>query len=101
METKRKQFVEKYDKTVGTISDFFFFFKKNYPFFDNNQIVVFLLKPNSTKSNFIWGVWGVVNPPNYKYLVLNFWEEEILSTSITPLPPFYFFPLFYFFCKIV
>lgn len=39
METKRKQFVEKYDKTVGTISDFFFFFKKNYPFFDNNQIV--------------------------------------------------------------
>ena len=25
METKRKQFVEKYDKTVGTISDFFFF----------------------------------------------------------------------------
>ena len=39
MENKRKQFVEKYDKTVGTISDFFFFFKKNYPFFDNNQIV--------------------------------------------------------------
>lgn len=39
METKRKQFVEKYDKTVGTISDFFFFFKKNYPFFNNNQIV--------------------------------------------------------------
>ena len=30
MENKRKQFVEKYDKTVGTISDFFFFFKKNY-----------------------------------------------------------------------
>lgn len=39
MENKRKQFVEKYDKTVGTISDFFFFFKKNYPFFNNNQIV--------------------------------------------------------------
>ena len=44
METKRKQFVEKYDKTVGTISDFFFFFKKNYPFFDNEQIAEEILK---------------------------------------------------------
>lgn len=53
MENKRKQFVEKYDKTVGTISDFFFFFKKNYPFFNNNQIVEEISKIINSQLNYL------------------------------------------------
>lgn len=53
MENKKKQFVEKYDKTVGTISDFFFFFKKNYPFFNNNQIVEEISKIINSQLNYL------------------------------------------------
>ena len=38
METKKEQFSKKYDQAVNHITELFLFYKKNYGFFDNEQI---------------------------------------------------------------
>lgn len=53
METKKEQFSKKYDQAVNHITELFLFYKKNYSFFNNEQIVEQILKITKSQLEYL------------------------------------------------
>ena len=53
MKTKKEKFSKKYNKAINHITELFLFYKKNYGFFSNEQIVEEILKITKSQLEYL------------------------------------------------